>query len=82
MADRLILRPTGDPTEAQRIIDAFAAETGLTPEPAAEGGVEFALGADDHEIKVVQTLTGIAGDWAEHLELGDPRHTDRSGDTD
>lgn len=82
MADRLILRPTGDPAEAQRIIDAFAAETGLTPEPAPEGGVRFPLGADDHQIKVVQTLTGIAEDWPQHVELGDPSRTDRPGDAE
>ena len=80
MADRLILRPQGDPAEAQRIIDAFAERTGLAPEPSAAGGTEFALGSDDHAIKVVQTLTEVAPDWAEHLELGDPTRTDRPGD--
>jgi hypothetical protein len=79
MADRLILRPKGDPTEAQRIIDAFGTETGLQPQPSAEGGVEFPLGSEDHQIKVVQTLTAIAEDWPEHVELGDPSHTARPG---
>jgi hypothetical protein len=79
MADRLILVPQGDPEAAQRIIDAFAEETGLTPEPAAEGGTEFALRGEDHEIKVVQTLTGIDPDWSQRVALGDPSRTDRAG---
>lgn len=79
MADRLILRPTGDPAEAQRIIDAFAEQTGLAPQPASDGGTEFPLAGEDHEVKVVQTLTGIAGDWAQHVELGDPSSTERDG---
>ncbi|MCW3011017.1 MAG: hypothetical protein JWO90_1421 [Solirubrobacterales bacterium] len=80
MADRLVFRPQGDPGVAQRIIDAFAQQTGLRPQPAAEGGVEFPLETKDHRIKVVQTLTAIDAEWAQHVELGDPSHTDRPGD--
>ena len=80
MADRLILRPAGDPAEAPRLIAAFGPAPGLEPQPSAEGGVEFPLGPGDHGIKVVQTLTGIAEDWATHVQLGDPSHTDRPGD--
>jgi hypothetical protein len=79
MADRLIFLPQGDPEAARRIVDAFAEQTGLTPQPSAEGGTEFALGSEDHQIKVVQTLTGIDPDWSDHVALGDPSHTDRPG---
>ncbi len=80
MADRLILRPKGDTSEAQRIVDAFAAETGLVPVPTSVGDIEFPLDSpEEHAVPVVQTLTAIDADWAEHLELGDPSNTDRPG---
>lgn len=71
MADQLVFLVTGDPSKAQRILDAFAAQTGLAPEPA-EDGTRFALDGADHQIKVVETLNEIDPAWSEHLSLGAP----------
>ncbi len=71
MADRIILLIRGDETRAQRIIEAFGERTGLTGR-SVSGGTEFALGADDHRIQVVQTLTDIDRTWSDHVALGDP----------
>jgi hypothetical protein len=71
MADQLVFLVTGDPSEAQRILDAFAGETGLAAEPA-EDGTRFALDGADHQIKVVETLNGIEPEWSRHLSLGAP----------
>jgi hypothetical protein len=73
MADRIVLIPQGDDeARAREIIDAFAEETGLRAEELSDGGVEFPLGPDDHEIEVVQTLNDIDSDWPEYLAVGDP----------
>jgi hypothetical protein len=36
------------------------------------GGAEFPLEGKDHEIEVVQTLTGIDPSWTDHVALGSP----------
>jgi hypothetical protein len=71
MADQLVFVITGDRSEAQRILDAFAGETGLAAQPSQEG-TRFALGGPDHQIKVVETLNEIDADWSRHLSLGQP----------
>ncbi len=69
MADQIILTKLDD--EADRILDAFADETGLEREDHADHA-HFPIEADDHDIDVVQTLTDIDEDWTEHVGLGDP----------
>jgi hypothetical protein len=71
MANQIILVYEGDSAAAQRIVAAFAAETGLTAEPQ-DGRVSFAVGGREHEIKVVETLNRIDRDWSRHLSLGAP----------
>jgi hypothetical protein len=71
MADQLVFVVTGDPSEAQRILDAFAAETGLAGQSGQES-TRFALESSDHQIKVVETLNEIDADWPRHLSLGRP----------
>jgi len=71
MADRIVLLSRGDETRAQEIIDSFAEQTGLEP-TEIDGGAEFPLGPDDHDVDVVETLNEIDDSWPDHLELGDP----------
>jgi len=71
MANEIIFAYKDDPIAAERIVGTFAAETGLTAEPG-EGSVAFAVHGREHEIKVVETLNGIDGDWSRYVSLGDP----------
>jgi hypothetical protein len=71
MAEQLVFVTRGDASEAKRVLDAFAAETGLTPEHDGRQ-TRFALDDDDHRIKVVETLNEIDPDWSGHLALGPP----------
>ena len=71
IADQLILQSRGDGARAQEIIQAFGERTGLAAARDGERTV-FELGPDDHSVPVVQTLTEIDPEWAEHVALGDP----------
>jgi hypothetical protein len=71
MATEIIFVYKDDPAAAERIIGAFAVETGLTAEPH-EGSVAFAVRGAEHEIKVVETLNGIDANWSRYVSLGDP----------
>jgi hypothetical protein len=71
MADRIVLLTRGDGARAHEIIDSFAQRSGLEPHEV-DGGVEFPLSGDDHEVPVVQTLTEIDPGWTDHLALGEP----------
>jgi hypothetical protein len=71
MADRIVLLSRGEGSRAQEILDAFAERTGLQPHEIP-GGAEFPLEGKDHEIEVVQTLTGIDPSWTDHVALGSP----------
>jgi hypothetical protein len=71
VANEIIFVYKDDPAAAERIIGTFAAETGLTAEPH-DGNVSFGVHGREHEIKVVETLNRIDGDWSRYLSLGDP----------
>ena len=71
MAERIVLLARGDESRAREIIDDFAQRTGLEPRDV-DGGVEFPLSGDDHQVPVVQTLTEIDPGWTDHLAIGDP----------
>lgn len=71
MADQLVFLVIGDRSEAQRILDAFADQTGLAAE-SRKDGTRFALDSPDHQIKVVETLNEIDPDWPRHLSFGAP----------
>ena len=71
MADRIVLLTRGDEERAQEIIGAFADETGLEPREI-EGGAEFAVSPDRHDVEIVAALNEIDAGWPEHLKLGDP----------
>ena len=68
MADTIMLKPLDD--DGARIIDAFAQQTGLSPQDA-EGGKRFDV-REHHDLKVRATLDGVDQHWADHVELGDP----------
>jgi hypothetical protein len=65
--------------EGERILDAFEEQTGLEPEEITDGR-EYPIDTpEQHEIKVVGTLTAIDEDWTDHLAIQDtsyPRGTD------
>ena len=69
VAHELLLMSQGDPQRAQGIFVAFAERTGLLMEPVA-GGVRYTLEGADHRVKVVETLTDIDANWAQHVALG------------
>jgi hypothetical protein len=69
MAATIILTRVGDRADA--IVGRFADETGLTPERRDEDWV-FPVSGDEHEIKVVQTLTGIDEHWSDHVGFREP----------
>jgi hypothetical protein len=57
-----------NPAEAERILDEFEERTGLEPELSDDDDRRvYPLSGDDHQVDVVQTLTDIDEDWAEHL---------------
>jgi hypothetical protein len=70
MASELIFVMAGD-GRAEKILAAFADETGLTPETIGDG-VRFELGREDHDVKVVQTLNDIDPDWSRFISLREP----------
>jgi hypothetical protein len=70
MADTLILIPQDD--EAERILDEFEEQTGLEPDEGDDDARVYPLEGEDHRIEVVQALTDIDEDWAEHVTLGSP----------
>ena len=71
MASTIVLTRLDD--QAEEIVSRFAEETGLTPEES-EGEWVFPIEtAEDHGIEVVQTLTEIDPDWAQHVGVADPR---------
>lgn len=72
MANQIVFLYKDDRAAAERIVRAFAEETGLTPE-AQDGTVAFAVHGREHEIKVVETLNRIDEEWNRHLRLGDPQ---------
>jgi hypothetical protein len=74
MAGELVFLTKGD-ERGERILTAFAERTGLTPEAIGDG-IRFALQAEDHAIKVVETLTDIDSEWSRHITLGEPRSGD------
>jgi hypothetical protein len=53
--------------EADRILDAFEARTGLEPEESADDTRTYPLEGEDHKVDIVQTLTAIDQHWPEHL---------------
>ncbi len=71
MANEITFVYKDDPAGAKRVLDAFAAETGLEAEPH-DGSVSFAVHGREHEIKVVETLNQIDSDWSRYVSLGDP----------
>lgn len=58
--------------DADAIVRAFSERTGLTAEDDDGDTWVFALGDDDHDIDVVQTLTAIDEEWTDHIGLQDP----------
>jgi hypothetical protein len=68
----ILLRRRSEASRADEIVEEFARRTALNPQPVA-GGTSFALQGDDHRIKVIETLTAIDRDWAQHLAVGEPR---------
>jgi hypothetical protein len=56
---------------AEKILAAFADETGLTPETTTDG-VSFELRDEDHDVKVVQTLNDIDPHWSRFISLREP----------
>lgn len=71
MAERIVLLARGDGERAQSLIREFAQRTGLEARPV-EGGAEFPLSGEEHQVPVVQTLTEIDPAWTDHLAVGDP----------
>jgi hypothetical protein len=53
--------------DADRILDAFEAQTGLESEKPDDRTRVYPLEGDEHHIKVVQTLTDIDERWTDHL---------------
>ena len=68
MSDQVILQPLDDSDEAERILDEFERLTGFEPDVRHDGRY-YDLDGDDHETKIVQTLTGIDEDWTDHIGL-------------
>lgn len=54
---------------ADRILDEFAARTGLTAHDEGSRRIFEVSSADDHEVRVVQTLTEIDEHWTQHIGL-------------
>jgi hypothetical protein len=71
MAEELVFLTNGENERGEAILEAFAERTGLASQ-AITGGVRFELGEDDHQVKVVETLTDIDSHWSRHLTLGEP----------
>ena len=69
MADTITLIAQDE--EGERIIQAFAKETGLEGEESA-GRHIFDVDPDEHDVPVIQTLDEIDEDWTEHVALEDP----------
>jgi hypothetical protein len=71
MADTFTLLRLGDATEAERIMDAFEAATGLSYEVRSDGR-SFAVHGAEHAIHVIDVLNGIDEHWERHLALAMP----------
>jgi hypothetical protein len=69
MADSIIL--TKLDADADRILDAFEQRTGLEGEDDGDRRI-YDLEGREHEVEVVQTLTGVDEDWTEHVGFQDP----------
>jgi hypothetical protein len=70
MADQIILTKLDE--EADRILDAFADQTGLHGDDEGDRR-RFDVTGAGHEVDVVQTLTDIDEDWTEHVGVADPQ---------
>ena len=68
MSDEIILQPLEDSDEAEDILDQFEQLTGLEADVRHDGRY-YDLDGEDHETKIVQTLTDIDEDWTDHIGL-------------
>ena len=69
MADTITFVAKDD--EGARILDEFEQQTELEPEDRGERRV-YPLEGDDHQVEIVETLTGIDSEWTEHIALEMP----------
>jgi hypothetical protein len=69
MADEIILTKLDD--DADQILDAFEEHTGLHGDDEGDRR-RFDTRHGGHAVDVVQTLTDIDEDWAEHVGVADP----------
>jgi hypothetical protein len=72
MADTITFLPKDD--EGERILDAFEQQTDLEAEAGADGDTArvYPLEGDDHQVEIVETLTGIDARWTDHIALQMP----------
>lgn len=70
MADRIIFDETGP--RAPEILAEFGNRSGLSQSADGKRHVFAVNSADDHRVKVVETLTNIDPHWPEHLALEIP----------
>ena len=69
MADEIILTKLDE--DADRIIDAFEAHTGLEGDDEGDRR-RFDVTGRVHAVDVVQTLNDIDEEWSEHVGVADP----------
>ena len=69
MADEIILTKLDE--DADRILDAFEEHTGIHGDDEGDRR-RFDTTHGGQHIDVVQTLTDIDEDWAEHVGVADP----------
>ncbi len=68
MADQVILQVLDGSADGERIVDEFERVTGLQADVRG-GDRYYELGAEDHQTRIVQTLTEIDAGWTDHIGL-------------